>query len=443
MNFYLLYLPFGIFISYLFLFDKNKLFKFSIFFLPFNLLTVDVGIQLTPFKIIQIIFFFLYSYKLFPFILKKSIFSYYYWYIFIIAIASFFIIQFSTDEYYNDFGFFRGKYRILITFFTSFLDIAYFLAAVQYVTDIDKIKEIFKLFLNGVFVLSVLGLLQFVLFYFFHFNLFPLIREGEAVDPIFTEASGILRINSLAGEPKDFASVLMVALLLLVVASELINNIYSNLVINTFFVLFIVQLILTFSTTGFLILPAIMFYLIFSGIIKGRNHYWIVLLLFFSFFVFFDFQTLKEVYEIRTSGRFEGRSMGFWEENNKAIIDYFEYNPATLLFGLGHPYVHLYTYKFIPEESFEYMYKSVYVAKAGFLRLLSEGGIILLLFVTFITGLLSLELNKNRFNYLARLLIALFLLFLVNLTNANYYLYFLFILYSFLINTRLKKSIIL
>jgi hypothetical protein len=436
MNFYLTYIPISIYIFYLLIFDKNSLFKFSVFILPWNLLTFDIGIQLTPFKILQILLLLLSIPKLTTFFVKSNLFSSYYLYILLVSTISFLYIQFTNDPYIESFSFFRGKYRILTSIFSSFLDIAYLLAAINWVSNLEQLQIILKVFLNSVFVLSILGLIQFLFFFFFGTNIFPLIREGESIDPIFTSISGILRINSLAGEPKDFASTLMVAILIIITARTLFNEVFSSFKIKVYIFLFISMLILTFSTTGFLILPLILVYKIISDLKNDRKDYLVIFFIFLFLFFLLDYSTLKDLYEIRTLGRFENSSIGFWEENNKAIIDYFSFNPFSIIFGLGQPYVHLYTYKFIPEDSFDYMYKSVYVAKSGLLRLLSEGGIFLILIFFSITYFIMFKLNQFKLKYLSNLLFLLCILFLVNVTNGNFYFYFLFIFYAFLQNSK-------
>jgi len=92
-----------------------------------------------------------------------------------------------------------------------------------------------------------------------------------------------------------------------------------------------------------------------------------------------------DVINDRTLTRFVDSEVGILEDFNDAIIHFLEEKPVYILFGTGLGNVHLFADSYLHPIVAEYASGTAFVAKMGWLRILSETGIFsLLLFVAWI-----------------------------------------------------------
>lgn len=149
-------------------------------------------------------------------------------------------------------------------------------------------------------------------------------------------------------------------------------------------------------------------------------------------FIFGDF--FSKVYNERIDYRLEQRNVLYQDgeqiglpvgdDTDEVIFIFLKNNPSWLVFGTGMGNVHKLANSYIPDKYKYYMEDSIFVAKTGYMRYLSEFGIIgFLLFVFFnfsVIGRLFSLYRKTRDLHGGILFLISLSVFLLFLTRGHY-----------------------
>jgi hypothetical protein len=277
-----------------------------------------------------------------------------------------------------------------------------------------------KVYILSCVILAILGWFQLVCWYSLHWNPFPIgllkspwvgeVQEGIAV----YEGFALYRMNSLGGEPKNLAQGLAVALILLQTVQVYWSMTYKHRLILIWAFLFL-SMLLTLSTSGlvlWIVGTAILW--AFTAIAKiGYMHRIslfrasiiqvvpVVATLIVTALFVWTTEIRKginwlEVVEERTTGR------DFIEDFDIAIIDFLADQPSYIWMGVGLGNIHLYANDYLPKVAVRYAHDTAFVAKSGYLKLLSEVGLVgLTLFLIWVGAeighLLRIEKLYSRF----------------------------------------------
>lgn len=278
----------------------------------------------------------------------------------------------------------------------------------------DDILMMGKAYILSVTILAFIGWAQLLVWYASGENPIPIgivnhllggateVREG------FYEFSAIPinRMNSFGGEPKDLGGAFVIGLLILQVV--LVNGTFQNARNLIWLWWFLAaSVIATFSTTAFLLwalgssIHIIVFIVSQGGFSRKAFTSTISLVRIAVVFVLliaalgFALETsgipiVDIVYE-RTIGRLGESEFGMFEDFDDAVKNYLFDHPVDALIGVGLGNIHLYADPYLSSEAAEYAHGGVFVAKAQYLRFMSEIGMIgLALFMLWILRLLML-----------------------------------------------------
>lgn len=199
--------------------------------------------------------------------------------------------------------------------------------------------------------------------------------------------SDVYRMSSLGGEPKSLGGSLAVGALIAQIAV-----IYSvgrtKRQFNWLIIFLLASLIATFSTTAFILyfVGSIVFMFILSVFnvgdkrhrpqkvkILGRFGLSVVAIILVS--SAFDWKVSDIIYE-RTLGRIEGSELSILEDSDAAVIGYLRDEPMSIVFGVGLGNIHLYANSYLLPSAAWYMSGTAFVAKAAYLRIISELGLV-------------------------------------------------------------------
>jgi hypothetical protein len=251
-------------------------------------------------------------------------------------------------------------------------------------------KRVYEVLVVSTTILASLAILQFTLYYATGFDLFPLnlftpdseYRAG-AFDTIGFLGGHVFRACALGGEPKHLAYSLAISLAILG-AEQLFGGLLSLSRWKQVFAASIqgVALLLTFSTQGLGLLAFNIVLLLGMAAVKRghtRRQIWFFVLVATGALAIVAVPGLTEIVRMRSVDRLiETRGLEDW---NIAVLDWLIDNTWAVPLGVGLGNVHLYAAPYIPAEFLYYMGGHVFVAKSGFLRIVSEAGIVgLLLF---------------------------------------------------------------
>lgn len=270
-----------------------------------------------------------------------------------------------------------------------------------------------KTYLWSVTILAVLGWLQLGLWYGIGFNPFPIglvnsflggsinhvLREG--VD--FVGYVSVYRMNSFGGEPKGLATGFAVGLLLLQAGGDSVLLWRRKTILLWGFLM--ASLLLTWSTSGvflWLIGTVVLMLLGAGGVVVKKYNRRILLT---SSVVVLAIMAITSLLYIKDPGnvfhtlierRFIGRNP--IEDFDEVVLLFLKDQPGYLIFGVGLGNIHLYAEHYI-DPLYRFMFGNIFVAKSGYLRIVSELGLVgFLLFVFSVWQMASLVRNKAHAN---------------------------------------------
>ena len=258
----------------------------------------------------------------------------------------------------------------------------------------DDILRMGRLFIASMVVLALIGWVQLAIWYVTGNNPIPIEAFGAAFGGLNADdrsgafgvdALYIYRMNSLAGEPRELAIGLVVALLL-IQAHALTAVRVPALRLATLWAFLFLSLLATFSTSGFVIfviaslatLPGCWLFRVAvrrSGRVMALAASAVIAPFALAITVIqssgFD---IIAVLASRTIERLT--SDGAVEDFDRAIIAFFEVHPDSIIGGLGLGNVHLYAGAYLDPLFALYAEGNVFIGKTFYLRYISEIGII-------------------------------------------------------------------
>ena len=407
--------------------------------LPFFGIIAEVGLQVTPILVVSVGMFIAIMLKGINHVMIPGVIMKYFFYATLITI----VMSFNLPEEVSDYALFRGRLRWVAQIIVMLLFFMPVLFLYIKTPDIKKISIIISTFCGTVGVLCVLGILQLLVFKTTGKDIFPIdlfspqdemIASRSAFTAILKNEQ-VLRVSSCgAGEPKHFGYTCAIALTLYLLRliyteRDYLKRIYVHMGMVA---LLIINIILTLSTQSFLIL-GINILLLFMIILFRRGLFSGLTLTYFFFLALGSIviarnDYVNQVMQARIYERLE--ETGVVEDFNITIINFLKDNPLFLVTGTGLGQVHFFAQDYIPRNFRYYMRDSVFVAKAGSLRVISELGIIgFLLFVSIVFYLvyrLSLLRRISRHSLIAIVLTFIMLVnfdYLVSSDSPPYYIF--------------------
>ncbi len=419
--------------------------------LPFFGIIAEIGVQVTPFLMVSVGMLLHMAMKKEPMQLPKALMPFILYAIFFTFIMSFFL----PVEVYN-YPPLRGRYRWIaqIVMFTLLITPIFFVLSVR--VDRKLLFNVMNCFLAVVFCISLTGILQLIVYRLTGTDLFPInMFANEIYDDELKSALAalsmkekVLRMSGLgAGEPKHFGYTCAVAFILnllmsLVIPPHGMRKLAWRIIMA---VIFFVCVLLSLSTQAYIVLGIslciLTLVLLFRYGLKSKRVLILNSLLIAGAFTLFVNNYTRRLVELRIYERLE--ETGVVEDFNQTIYSFLTDNTGFLALGTGMGNVHLFAGDYIPKKFRYYMHNSVFVAKAGFLRILSELGIVgLLLYYGGFLVLIWRIFQSLRKNYFPEGEIALVFLVIVitnNLVTADsapYYIFALSLAYLFLQTTK-------
>lgn len=422
------------------LFRKINLLQAYAFLIPFYGIDYDIGVRYTISQLTLLflnILFFLslvsktelakfrgLNYSIFLFLLYAFASSF---------LLSTFVIQFISSD--NP-GFLRNEGRYISQIINYSLLYSIFYISYNYIHTKKEIILLLKFFLYGLIIISSIGLSQEIIYILTGIDITPLYRDDYSLRSAATfDYFGIplIRINSLAGEPKSLGMFTSLGIIMLKVFNTLQIKLIKKQ--NIFYVLFFITLILTLSSSGFLLLVILWilseiilrYFKLLPKISVGKFFSFIVI----GILVIAFSEPLDSIINDRITERDK------IEDFDAVIIEGLKNNPQYIIYGSGLGNIHNIAAPYINQfENLGFMENNIFVAKSGYLRIISETGAIGFLF--FLIFNMQIILNafscyqKNKLiiiaifaslsiiafiSFLARTYVAEFYLFIMAITN--------------------------
>ncbi len=381
-----------------------SLINFFVLLLPIKGLLLEVGLQLYMFYIpIFLAFFFeliVNSGKKFRYNISWLVFVSYV--VFSTIIITNLFVPYFQPNVYNSFFRTEGRY-ISYLFKFLFLNAGIFFIVYSLVKNKQDIISVLKTYILSMKILTVLGFLQFVIYYLTGFNITPIGVNGKgelrhALSDLILSNIGVPRVCSIGGEPKGLAASLCIALTILITSK--LYRIPLTKHINYWIWGMIFVLLLTLSTGGVILFVVMLVILVFIRILMGEikiKFTWKV----FVFFIFFSivgaisYNTITNIIDARIVQRSE-RLLN--EDVDYAIQSFMIDQPKWTVFGTGSGNIHNFAYPYIEDKWLQKILKhEIFISRYGYIRFISENGFIgLLLFIIFSFGIpFSLYLKRN------------------------------------------------
>jgi hypothetical protein len=397
---YLLLVTFVLVLVYSGLGNRRSVLYALVFFSPWSGIDVDLGLRVTAYLLcsVALVLVFLIlalnrsisivqSLKCNPWLLV------FIFYTLVVSIEQ----SFSLPAWaFHDFGERSGQFRSLtqiLMFGISFIPV---LLLAGFVRERDTVLGCARAYLYSIAILAALGYLQLLIWYSTGSDPFPV----GFINSLFTgddTRSGIdwvgnspvYRMSSFAGEPKSMGVALAVGLLIIqsaigISASGRRSRFASKLL---WLVLFL-ALVLTWSTSGaFLWIIGTSAMVIFgAGNIRGArvSRNLILTLCLLTVVVGGGYGLIVAkwggggAYVTVAENRFVERDP--IEDFDETVLRFLEDHPDKITFGVGLGNVHIYAARYIPTYARPYMKGNIFVAKSGYLRILSELGVVGLIF---------------------------------------------------------------
>lgn len=432
-------------ISLSFLFRNKKYLLYAyIFSLPFMGLIIDIGLQIDLPKGVSFIMLFalILSLNKLP---KKTlpIFYFLFYLAFITIVLSIFL-----PETANLFPPLRGKYRWIMQIFVWFLLFVPLIYSLYIKTTVE-IKTLLNIFIISLIILTALGYVQYISYTFFNYDPFPIgilmDVERHGIGLLGYYDSFIFRMSSIGGEPKHLAYSLVIGLTVLL-SYFMIKKEFFNKNIDIFIFLFLfIALLLTFSTQGYILLFLnLTVLLIYFRRIKIA--FFLIVIIFLVGTIIYTYlgMSLSDIIYLRLFREKEDILLSTYIEDwNEAVLGFLKDHPRFLITGVGVGNIHLWAQDYIPDYAAHYMTGNVFVAKSGFLRILSETGLfgLFLFFYSYLKPFINFKkyILKANIHFLL-ISILIFLDFLLSADAPPYFIFAFIIVYMLYKNQ--KKEVL-
>lgn len=426
-----------------FLRNRIDLFGIYIFLVPYQLIKSDFGLTLYGFQIAIILLFIgnllnvIYGYQRNLLYFKNSYMTFF---IFISIIITTLMPLFN-ETFIGGGGFFRMEGRFLSQIFVFLLSFLIIPLAINYVKNIADVHKYIKIFLISLIILSLLGWLQWFLYNFTGIDIFPLGKyEFGGLKSGLYDFGGerLFRISSLGGEPKTLSVTLVAGFFIIHIFNKSNITFFKlDLIIKYFF---LITSFVTLSTSGIVLFIVLYFVYLLINFKNIKNSFNIsskkiitlivLFILLFSFLSYYS-DTLFKLFELRVLER-DISSEDFDYVVQQFLMD----NPIYMILGTGLGNIHNLAFPYIPIEYKFYMDNTIFTAKSGYLKILSELGIFLFLLFLLSNFYIYLKIKEIKENqvFLTCLLIVFLLFFLTFMARTSYlnmYLTFFAILNSY------------
>lgn len=430
---------------------KIDLFGIYVFLMIFHTVKFNIGLNLF---IYQIIMFVLIIVTIIKFLLheKVNIFQVHNAYLSLFVVYSLIItllFAIITDVHNLHANFFRAEGRFIGQIILFILSFSIIPIAFNYIKKIGDIYKYSKIFLLSLIFLTALGWIQWLIYKNTGQDIFPLRLNSDGLD-----ISGILhfggetlfRMSSLGGEPKQFSISLIIGFFLIHISNRFNVSYFMYDVFIKYLFLFTAFATLSTSAYAIFIILLTTYYLInififhsnLLNLHKKKFIYAIITISLLTIYVIYNFNYIFEMFTMRVLDR---NIVG--EDFDYVVQQFLLNNKIYLLFGTGLGNVHNYAYPYIYEEVAFYMTNAIFSAKSGYLKIISELGILgFFLFTAYnIYVLRGLKFNFNNENkILFMFLLILIIAYFSRISAFTVYLTFFAISNSYIYTLRNKLS---
>lgn len=258
-------------------------------------------------------------------------------------------------------------------------------------TRVTDVGDIAKAYIGSCVVLAVIGFVQVFWWFLFGEAILPvgyfssLVTGGEVRSSGFMNLGGarVIRMCSFGGEPKGLGQSLVIALLLLQVAIPGQRR-ATNL--KRLWVFLAMAVLLTWSSSGFFLWALGTAFLTLVGVadaqnkrrdrLRGAATVSMLLIGITAFSVLVARATEVEISEVADA--FESRTFQRLEieDFDEVVLAFLQNEPEYLLLGVGLGNVHLHAGNYLTRNVARYARGTPFVAKSGYLRILSELGFV-------------------------------------------------------------------
>lgn len=256
----------------------------------------------------------------------------------------------------------------------------------------SELPSILLAYVRSCVILASLGLLQMITFLVSGIDLFPvgifLSEDYQYQGTLNIGGAGILRVSSFGGEPKGLGVALAIAIYILWATKDL--NHISPLRQKLYYALMLLVVILTASTSAFIVLGSIFVYILvfrFLGAslstrtlaIALTAQFIVITAVFISFAesqsngsqqLFVSAETYLDALTYKLTGRLH------LDDTDAYLAQSFARDRLGIIFGRGLGVVHHYGYDLIPTNHLERLGGTILSAKSGVIELLGNGGMI-------------------------------------------------------------------
>ena len=418
-------------------FKPKALFQLYAFSLPFFGVIAEVGLQITPVLVVALGMLIYLILSVLPRLYMPIAMIPYLFYIVAVCL----IMSFFLPDAVSKFPPLRGELRWISQIIVFILLITPIVFLYNLRPSKGEILSMLNVFIWTTTFLCFTGLIQLYIYKTTGKDIFPInmFSPGEKEDIVrsalsrLSENIKVLRMSALGGgEPKHFGYTCVMAFNLLFIRWIYIQNsgIRGGIINLLIALLLIVCVFLTLSTQSYILLglDVILLLLLMLTLVGLRKKKVLVLILFMgigSVLILRNAYT-RTLIEARIYNRIE--ETGALEDFNLTILNFLQDNPRYLLFGTGLGNVHFFAFPYIPNEFKYYMRDSVFVAKAGLLRIVSEQGIVGLVLFLGMIGFLVIRFSRHspdieqQWRYLGlSLLLVTFINFLISSDSSPYY----------------------
>jgi hypothetical protein len=258
----------------------------------------------------------------------------------------------------------------------------------------DDLKRVLRIYLASLVVLALIGWFQLALWYGFGTNPLPvgafnvalggseaLVHEGQFAFELFN----IYRMNSLAGEPRNLATALVLGMLF-IQAIVLATKSVPGWKLGGMWLLFLLSVLTTFSTSAALIWPVATFALlpvmwVFGIKVQRSSRSMLigVLAIVMPLVVGIGVAEARGIPVLdllaeRTLDRLTND--GAVEDFDLAITDYLRAHPAAAVTGVGLGNAHLYATPYLDPVFALYAEGTVFTGKTSVVKMVSEIGFV-------------------------------------------------------------------
>jgi hypothetical protein len=347
--------------------------------IPFYGVVTDVGLQITPPILIGVVTALdLFVTKTrFPAVVVNYI-------IFAFSVSLFW--SFNLPSIVKNFPPLRGEYRWIMQLIFFLLNYFPVLFVAKHLKTDQQFLKLLRFVFGSAVLLVGLGVLQYFVYQSTGVDLFPL----NTFKPEYTETASfeagklkIFRVSSFgAGEPKNFAYTCVIIMTFLLSRSFFLPS-FKVKYTPVIFAATLFVFLMTFSTQGYVIFGFNMLLIILFDIVSNKKITRRSMLFLSGVVALAVYAStlpiVRLIFDLRVTQRLE---TGGVEDYNETINLMLADNPHHVLLGTGLGNVHLFSADYIPPEFSFYMANTVFIAKSGYLRIISDLGLVgLFLFV--------------------------------------------------------------